>query len=83
MTLPCFRAHRIRICIALMAGLALGACTNSNDLKDPPVDLGNFHLGYNVVVAPNLTRGPASRKASKKEWIGAMTKAVGERFGRR
>ena len=50
--------------IVMALGL-LGACTNANDLDKAPVDLGNFALGHNVVVAPNLTKGPASRDASK------------------
>ncbi|KJS44881.1 hypothetical protein [Roseovarius sp. BRH_c41] len=64
-------------------GLALmAACTNANDLDEAPAYLGNFHLGHNVVVAPNLTKGPASREASKEEWIAAMTLAMTDRFGR-
>lgn len=64
-------------------GLALmAACTNPNDLDEAPAYLGNFHLGHNVVVAPNLTKGPASREASKEEWIAAMTDAMTDRFGR-
>lgn len=66
----------------LLVLLALVACTNANDLDRAPVDLGDFRLGHNIVVAPNLTKGPASREASKEEWIAEMTKAVDERFGR-
>ena len=69
--------------IALFAGLlALAACTNANDLNQTPTYLGDFHLGHNVVVAPNLTKGPASREASEEEWAMVMTKAIGDRFGR-
>ena len=69
--------------IALFAGvLALSACTNANDLNQDPTYLGDFHLGHNVVVAPNLTKGPASREASEEEWIEVMTKAIDDRFGR-
>lgn len=69
--------------LALIAGLlALTACTNANDLSDPPVDLGDFKLGHRVVVAPNLTKGPLSREASVEEWQAAMTKAIAERFDR-
>ncbi len=71
-----------RFAALLLALAALGACTNPNDLDKAPVDLGNFALGHNVVVAPNLTKGPASRDASKEEWIAAMTKAIDERFSR-
>ncbi|MDX1786340.1 MAG: hypothetical protein R3210_09455 [Roseovarius sp.] len=71
-----------RLAAVFLALGALGACTNPDDLDKAPVDLGNFALGHNVVVAPNLTKGPASRDASKEEWIAAMTKAIDERFGR-
>jgi len=69
------------IAFVLTLGI-LGACTNPNDLDKAPVDLGNFALAHNVVVAPNLTKGPASRNASKEEWIEAMKGAIQERFGR-
>ena len=68
--------------LPLLAVLGLVACTNPNDLDRKPVDLGDFNLGHNVVVAPNLTRGPVSREASEEEWVEAMTKAVEERFDR-
>jgi hypothetical protein len=69
--------------IALIAGLlAITACTNANDLRNPPVDLGDFKLSHRVVVAPNLTKGPMSREATKDEWEAAMLDAIGERFDR-
>ena len=68
--------------LSLLAVVGLAACTNPNDLDRAPVDLGNFELGHNVVVAPNLTKGPVSREASKDEWIAAMKLAIDERFGR-
>lgn len=71
-----------RLITLLAAILLLAACTNPDDLEKAPVYLGNFHLGHNVVVAPNLTKGPTSREASKEEWITAMKEAVDERFGR-
>ncbi|MEQ8255179.1 MAG: hypothetical protein RH980_03870 [Roseovarius confluentis] len=64
----------------MIAGVA--ACTRVDDLGDAPVYLGNFHLGHNVVAAPNLQKGPLSREASKAAWIAAMTQAVDERFSR-
>lgn len=68
--------------MALLGLLAATACTNANDLDEEPAYLGNFQLGHNVVVAPNLTKGPASREASKEEWTEAVTKAITDRFGR-
>ncbi|WP_294614885.1 hypothetical protein [uncultured Roseovarius sp.] len=67
---------------ALLGLVLITACTNANDLDEAPTYLGNFHFGHNVVVAPNLTKGPASREASKEEWIEAMTTAMSDRFGR-
>ncbi len=72
----------IRKLVLFLSLGALLACTNADDLDQAPTDLGNFSLGHNVVVAPNLTKGPVSREASKEEWIAAMTDAVEERFGR-
>lgn len=68
--------------MALFGVLAVTACTNANDLDEEPAYLGNFQLGHNVVVAPNLTKGPASREASKQEWTEAVTKAISDRFAR-
>lgn len=66
----------------LLAALVLAACTASDDLGAPPPDLGDFRLAHNVVVAPNLTRGPLSRPASKAEWIGSVRRAVDARLRR-
>ena len=71
----------IRLFVLFALGL-VAACTNPNDLDETPAYLGNFHLGHNVVVAPNLVKGPASREATKEEWIDAVTKAMTDRFGR-
>ena len=71
-----------RLAAVIVTALALAGCTNPNDLEEKPVYLGNFHLGHNVVVAPNLTKGPASREASKGEWIAEMKTAIDERFSR-
>ncbi|MET4101617.1 hypothetical protein ABIE58_001040 [Roseovarius sp. MBR-78] len=68
--------------MVLFGLLVATACTNANDLDEEPTYLGNFRLGHNVVVAPNLTKGPASRAATKEEWIGAMTEAMTARFTR-
>lgn len=68
--------------LALMGLLSIAACTNPDDLDQEPAYLGNFQLGHGVVVAPKLTRGPASRTATDAEWIDAMTDAVTDRFSR-
>ncbi len=68
--------------IALFAALSVLFACQTNDLKEPPVPLGDFALGLNIAVADNLQKVPISREASKEEWVAAITKAVDDRFGR-
>ncbi len=71
-----------RLAIFLTMSL-LAACTYESDLQDPPVDLGNFRLGHNVVVAPLVaTSGAISREASEEELTTALKEAIGARFDR-
>jgi hypothetical protein len=67
--------------IALLSLGLLAACA-TNDLADPPVPLGDFALGLNVVVADNMQKVPISRPATVDEWETAMKAAVDARFGR-
>ncbi|MDX1782308.1 MAG: hypothetical protein R3256_13470 [Thalassovita sp.] len=67
---------------ALIAVLLVAACTDSNDLDKTPVELGDFALGHNIVVASNMVKGPLSREASQAEWKEALGEAIDERFGR-
>lgn len=67
---------------ALTAALCLLAACARNDLAEPPVDLGNFVLGHNIVVADKVQKVPISRAATPEEWEAAMKKAVADRFGR-
>lgn len=72
----------LRFLIALCVACGLMACTNPNDLDKAPTYLGNFHLGHNIVVAPNMVKGLASREATEEEWTAAITEAVDNRFRR-
>lgn len=71
---------RLFALLAIVATLA--ACTNPNDLDEAPPDLGDFRLGYNVVVASKMQRGPVSREATPEEWQQSLTKAIDDRFSR-
>lgn len=69
--------------IFVLGALALlAACANPDDLDAPAVELGDFSLGHNVVVAPKLQKGPLSREMDKETWIKEVQTAIGERFGR-
>lgn len=67
---------------ALAAVLFLAACEEQDLATRQLEDLGEFKLGHNIVVAPNPTLGPLSRRATEAEWKAALTKAVDERFSR-
>lgn len=69
-----------RLALALSLS-ALTACGGSK-LEDPPVPLGNFRLGLNIVVTQNMQKVPISREATGEEWEAALKKAVDDRFGR-
>lgn len=71
-----FRLSTLGLIIALVAGCA------RNDLAEPPVPLGDFALGLNIVVADNVQKVPISRNATPDEWEEAMKKAVSDRFDR-
>lgn len=68
--------------VALFAGLCVLAACGRNDLEEPPVPLGDFALGLNIVVADNVQKVPISREASPEEWEEVMKAAVADRFGR-
>lgn len=72
---------RLAICVAALA--ALVSCTApTTPVNEPTRDLGDFVLGHNIVVAPQLQKGPLSRDASKEAWIASMKNAIDARFGR-
>ncbi|MEO1734331.1 MAG: hypothetical protein AAFR45_11990 [Pseudomonadota bacterium] len=68
--------------IAVLVGLVwLAGCT-AKDLNEPPVPLGDFKLGHNIVIASKMQQGPISRKASEEDWVTNLTEAFDDRFGR-
>lgn len=70
--------------ISILATLAvIAGCTYEGDLKEPPVYLGNFSLGHNVVVAPKVqTAAAVSREVSEEELTAALQNAIAKRFDR-
>ena len=72
----------IKSVLALGLFTLVAACDPTRDLVDAPVDLGEFKLGHNIVIAPDATPLPGSRKATEEEWVAAMTAAMDARFGR-
>ncbi len=68
--------------LALCLGLTVLTACGRSDLEDPPVPLGNFALGLNIVVADNVQKVPISRNATVEDWESVMKDAVEQRFGR-
>lgn len=72
----------MRVLRHLTIALLLLAACQTNDLKEPPVPLGDFTLGINVAVVEGVQKSPISRDAEPAELKAAMEKAVDARFGR-
>jgi len=68
--------------LLMVAGLALLAACGAGDLKKPPVPLGDFVMGLNVVVADTAQVPGISRQVTADEWEAAMKQAMVDRFGR-
>ena len=69
---------RIYALLAILVTIA--GCTAATP-DEPLEQLGEFKLGYNVVVASKMRKGPISRPATADEWTTALKSAVAERFG--
>ena len=66
---------------ALATLATLAACSMPEETAER-LDLGDFVLGHNIVVAPDLQKGPTSRNAEPEELIAAVKAAVDTRLGR-
>lgn len=71
----------IRLFSALALVLGLAAC-GVDDLHEPPAEMGDFLLGHNIVVAPDVVKGPLSREADVEKLIATTKKAIDARFAR-
>jgi hypothetical protein len=72
-----------RVIVALVFSGLLAACGGPG--KPLPRDvppIGDFRLGYNIVVANDVTRAPGSREATEEELTDAVRAAMEERLGR-
>jgi len=70
-----------RLAVVLVTVSLLGACAR-NGVVEPPVDLGDFKMGLNIVVADNPQKVPISREASKEDLAASMKAAMEKRFSR-
>lgn len=63
-------------------GLLAGCAGTQTVTDDSQVDLAQFRLGHNIVIASKMQKVPGSRVATEEEWVGALTNAFAQRFGR-
>jgi hypothetical protein len=73
---------RMRLISALALCLTVGliAGCQTNDLKQPPVPLGNFQLGVNVAITDKMQVPGISRQVTPEQMQAAITNAVADRF---
>lgn len=67
------------------AALILMAACGAPDLDPVPRDaepIGDFRMGFNIVVANDVTRAPSSREATEDELTSAVRATMEERLGR-
>lgn len=73
----------LRAFAAMLLAAFLAGCAADAQIEDePPVDLGDFRLGHNIVVAKDMQQGPFSRTATEAEVEAALTAAMADRLGR-
>ena len=77
-----FQPARLLRSLTLLMGFGLLAACETNDLKKPPVPLGDFVMGHNIAIADTAQVPGISRQATADEWEAAMKQAMVDRFGR-
>ena len=67
---------------ALIVGMALGlaACGAQQEIDTSPDPIGDFRLGFNIVVANDVTQAPGSREATEEELTDALRTAMESRL---
>lgn len=56
------------------------ACLGPMDREEPPEPIGDFALGYAVVVGPEMVKGPMSRDGDPEEIITAVKNSLESHF---
>jgi len=64
-----------------LLALTLAACALPEPEDRPEVDLGDFRLGYAIVVAENAQKIPPTRAATAEEWESVLKEEISDRFG--
>ena len=70
-----------RLFLLVAVAMGLSACTVPDPTTEPPVEMGNFRLGHNVVFADKAVIGPLSRTAEEGSWEEVLKDEIDKRFG--
>jgi len=70
-----------RLLLPGLLALTLAACSLPEPAERPEVDLGDFQLGYAIVVAKNAQKIPPTREATAEEWETVLKEEIVNRFG--
>lgn len=73
-------ANLLRAALLVAAVALVSACGAKTDPDGPPEALGDFRLGYTIVVAKNAQMVPPSREATPEEWERVLTEELDRRF---
>ncbi|MBC7137806.1 MAG: hypothetical protein H5U17_03490 [Defluviimonas sp.] len=73
---------RLPIRLLAVAAMVLVSACAREDLTAPPESLGNFRLGYAIVVAKNAQVAGPSRTVTDEEWQAALKEEIVKRTGR-
>ena len=73
----------VRAVLGMVGICVLSACAQTGDQIREPVDLGNFSLGHNVVVAPKVqTSSTLGREVPKEELTASLKSAIAAQLDR-
>ena len=67
---------RYRFFCILFLWLGLAGCFGPVDLQEPVKPIGDFALGYAVVVGPDMIKGPMSRDGDPDQIIASVKNAI-------
>ena len=70
-----------RLTVTGAAFLVLAGCGSQATIDEPPVAMGDFRLGHNIVVVSEPTIGPFSRTVEDDELKDALTLALSHLLG--
>ena len=68
--------------MAILSAVFLIAGCAADDLSKAPTPIGDFRLGYDIVVADNAETAGPSRKATPDEWKAVLKEEIDRRIGR-